>query len=177
MPRPSASRSPMPRWTKVVVLPRAPTPHGRGGSWFPVAVPVKQTPPDKLKRDVSAATQRLCEFVDSRHYKRKPVITGFSQGGILSFAMAVTCPEKIYAAVPVSGFLPLKIPKGKHLPKVVAFHGTEDKIVDFRKDEDTIQKLYAAGVDVRLYQFPNLDHFVSQELHTRWFEMLSDLSK
>ena len=158
-----------------VLLPRAPTRHGRGGSWFPVAIPVRTTPKDKLKSDVSAATTLLCQFIDSQKYKRKPVITGFSQGGILAFSVAVTCPEEIHAAVPVSGFLPLEIPKNKKIPPIFAFHGTNDKIVDFEWGKTTVKKLFDAKVDVKLYQFPGLDHFISEELHEQWFEVLSDL--
>lgn len=158
-----------------VILPRAPTPHGRGGTWFPVAIPVRNTPAIKLQSDVLAATEQLCQFIKKQQFKRKPVITGFSQGGILSYSTAVTCPSWIHAAVPISGFLVQSSLKTQNLPPITALHGTADSLVDFTLDKESIQKLRDAGASARLIEYPGVGHTITDEMHQKWFKILENL--
>lgn len=160
------------RLSSTIILPRAPTPFGHGSSWFPVAIPVKSTPEEKLKRDVKKAAEQLCDYIRAYRFKRAPVVTGFSQGGILSFALAVTCPDQISAAVPVSGFLPLEIPGHLHVPPIIAFHGKSDRIIDFDWGNKSITRLQKANVSARMNPFDHTGHTITPDMHQKWISVL-----
>ena len=157
-----------------IILPRAPSPHGSGGSWFPVSIPVKTTPINKLKTDVKNAAEALCETIRSFRFKRRPVVTGFSQGGILSYTIAVTCPSQISAAVPVAGFLPVDIPPDKQIPPVIAFHGEADPIIDFAWGVESVQRLKKENVSAEMHSYKDTGHTISGQMYKEWMAVLNE---
>ena len=163
--------------SSTVILPRAPTSYGNGGSWFPVAIPVKSTLEEKLKHDVKVAAEQLCDYIRAYGFKRAPVVTGFSQGGILSFAIAVTCPDQITAAVPVSGFLPMDVPGNLHSPPIIAFHGKSDRIIDFDWGNKSIIRLRKANVSARMNPFEGTGHTITPDMHQKWISVVQHLLK
>ena len=102
----------------------------------------------------------------------KPLVTGFSQGGIMTFAIAVTHPEAIAGAFPISGRLPLSLypsaalssrPRPPTLPPVVAFHGASDLAVPIRGARDSIAELQRAGFTAELHAYAGVEHDISDE--------------
>ncbi|HEX7666256.1 MAG TPA: hypothetical protein VF407_17140, partial [Polyangiaceae bacterium] len=92
-----------------VILPRAPEPWGDGGSWF-------HYPPSSeadLASGVAKAGDRvaaaIADLEKSRPTKGLAILTGFSQGGFVSYAVAVRHPDVIQAAFPMSGALPVAL--------------------------------------------------------------------
>lgn len=93
--------------------------------------------------------ERLNAFIDYaiQTYKvdtSRIYITGWSQGGFLSFLYAATYPERVAAAVSISGGLPFQpgeapddICNIETVP-VWAFHGTEDNVVSVDSSVRTI---------------------------------------
>ncbi|MFV8440524.1 alpha/beta hydrolase [Flavobacterium sp. LB2P44] len=63
------------------------------------------------------------------------VLVGFSQGSILSYAVALSYPEKIQKVVAMSGYLNLEIVSDDYLKnnftalKIFASHGTVDQVI------------------------------------------------
>ncbi|MBN2343029.1 MAG: dienelactone hydrolase family protein [Deltaproteobacteria bacterium] len=152
-------------FSAVVILPQAPTPYGTGYSWFPVAIPVRSANSTALKKDVLSAANQLCAFIHESNFEKKPVITGFSQGGILAFSTAVTCPSDIHASIPVAGFLPLTIPDSlRDIPPITAFHGTEDGIIESVKARESIAQLQQRGFHAKLVEYPNVGHTISPDM-------------
>jgi phospholipase/carboxylesterase len=99
----------------------------------------------------------------------KPILTGFSQGGIIAHAIAVHHPELIEIAVPVAGFLPPALaPSEKHEgphPRIVAFHGDVDPTVSYAWDEMSVKQEKAFGLPAELRLWPGVTHkFGSEEL-------------
>jgi phospholipase/carboxylesterase len=90
----------------------------------------------------------------------KVTLIGFSQGTILSYAIALSYPEKIQRLVAMSGYLntEMAIPNFEnndfsHL-KIFASHGTVDQVVPVdwaRKAEPALMQL---GIDVVYKEYP-----------------------
>ncbi|RMG93936.1 MAG: hypothetical protein D6705_17535, partial [Deltaproteobacteria bacterium] len=156
-----------------VVAPRAPTPWHDGGSWFPVRA--RDPDVEALARGVATAADRLAAAIrwfESVHPTQgKPIVTGFSQGGILSFAVAVRHPDVVAAAVPVGGLLPDpllpdKLPSDP--PPIVALHGTEDRTVAYDRARRTVEHLARMGWPARLESFPGVGHTIPKPMHRAW---------
>jgi phospholipase/carboxylesterase len=95
----------------------------------------------------------------------KPVVAGFSQGAIVSYALAMRDPEISHAFFPLSGFLPSSLipaawPANGPRPSIHAFHGARDNIVPIESDRQSVAKLTALGVPAQLSEFPYLMHAV-----------------
>lgn len=160
-----------------VVLPRAHDPVDEDGfSWFPIRA--RSADVAGLSRGIADAGDRLVPFirelVATRPTRGKPVVTGFSQGGMLSFYLAVRHPELFAAAVPVGGWLPpplwpSKAPPGA--PPIVALHGEADAAVKFGPTKEAVDHLRQLGFDVTLRAWPEVGHAIPpairRELHAR----------
>jgi phospholipase/carboxylesterase len=87
-------------------------------------------------------------------------LVGFSQGSILSYAVALSYPEKINKVVAMSGYLNLEIASEDYLKnnlsklKIFASHGTVDQVIPIdwaRKTPAILEKL---GVAITYKEYP-----------------------
>ncbi len=163
-----------------VVAPRGPTPRGRGHAWFPVAKlpPVPDDPAREAGiRESAAKLAELARWLAAHRPTRgKPVITGFSQGGILSFAVAAHHPDAVAAALPVAGALPasLRPARAPSVP-VRAFHGEADDVIPFAAGDETVKALRAAGADVTLRAYPGVRHAIPPAMRADLYAALAEL--
>jgi phospholipase/carboxylesterase len=150
-----------------IVAPFGLTPVDMGFAWF------AGEGTDHLAEDMRAVADRLAamitELVKRRPTTGRPVVTGFSQGGMLSYALAVLHPEVVRAAFPASGLLPEGLlpsawPAGKEMPRVHAFHGTADDRVPIDGDRATSRRLVDLGLPAELTEYPGEGHTVSSEM-------------
>lgn len=144
----------------VVIGLRAPIVRGPNSfSWFPV-----QFTPQGPVHDAAEAERsrvRIVEFVralreDSGIDADRITLLGFSQGAILSEAIALTEPELISGAVLISGrTLPeLKPAAGvKMRPRVLVLHGTRDAVLPNENGVKTNEVLTRAGYEVEFKSF------------------------
>jgi len=149
-----------------VILPRAPTPYSHGFSWFRYPARSSDELADGIQRAGDGVATALAAIVRSRPTLGKPIVTGFSQGGVLSFALAARHPSEIAAAFPLSGGLPLSlIPEVRfdpgRAPPIVAVHGDADAVVPIAFARDATARLRALGFDVRLEEVPHVGHTVT----------------
>lgn len=151
-----------------VVAPRAPEPYGRGSSWFPIEIPYRDDA--DLGAGIAAAADRVAALLDHLAARLPvsgtPMITGFSQGGMVSFAVAVRHPEAIGFALPVAGALPAAVaaPTGdapRPLPRIRALHGDADDMVPVGAARDTVSRLEQLGFDVQLREFAGVGHRIT----------------
>ncbi|MFO7565984.1 MAG: alpha/beta fold hydrolase, partial [Enhygromyxa sp.] len=135
-----------------VILPRALDPHEPGWSWFPIRARDKDV--EKLaagiERAADALAPAIAELAEQRPTLGKPIVTGFSQGGMLAFCLAVHHGELFSAAFPLGGWLPPPLwPKSAaagdappsappSAPPIIAFHGDEDRAVKFEPTEEAV---------------------------------------
>lgn len=107
----------------------------------------------------------IMEFVDECIAKyaidsEKVTLIGFSQGAILSSAVALSYPEKINRVVALSGYLNVEIATENYLKnnvskvKFFVSHGTVDQVIPVdwaRKTKPTLDHL---GIDVVYKEYP-----------------------
>jgi phospholipase/carboxylesterase len=159
------------------VLLRAPDPWGDGFSWFPF----RASDDDALRAPgIAAATGRVVTTLTAleKRYATlgKPVVTGFSQGGMLSFAVAARYPERIRAAIPIGGALPQplwpSLDAGSNGVRIVALHGESDALVPVGPTRMSVDALATRGFDARLETFPGVGHGIPTPMRARYFAIL-----
>jgi phospholipase/carboxylesterase len=157
-----------------IIAPRAPDAWGDGFSWYPV--------PKRSARVIADRARLVAELIEHLRARRptrgRPVVTGFSQGGVLSFALAKDYASLLGGAVPIAGMLPpdagpVKRPE-RPLP-VYAFHGRDDQRIPFAAAERAVAQLKQAGFDATLTGFPGVGHSISPEMRSQIFARLSAL--
>jgi phospholipase/carboxylesterase len=160
-----------------LILPYGLSTYGDGFSWFPLA----RLEPQKLAEGTSHAANELAAMISeierTRTVRGKPIVTGFSQGGMLSFTLAVLHPDRIGEALPIAGLLapplyPSSWPMGKVAPMVFAFHGDADNVVPIDGARDTVRALSSVGFSAKLSEYPGVRHSVSQDMRRDWMTAL-----
>ena len=164
-----------------VILPRAIDPYEGGGwSWFPLRA--RDEDVEGLARGITHAAQRIAMAIDELQTARptvgRPVVTGFSQGGMLAFALAASHPELVSAAVPVGGWLPPPLwpeRSTQESPIIVALHGRADPAVRFQPTEAAIEHLRTLGFDVRLRAYEGVEHVITPDMRRDLFAELAQV--
>ncbi len=152
-----------------VIVPRG-APLGRGYAWWDLRV--KDGDPRKFAVAAREATRRVAGLVRQLSHDRptlgRPVVTGFSQGAIVAYSLAVLNPDLVAAAFPLSGTLPVGLepatwPAGVPMPIVQAFHGGSDPIVPLDLDRASVGRLVALGVPATLTAYQGMAHVTGPE--------------
>jgi phospholipase/carboxylesterase len=163
-----------------VALPRAPDAHGPGWSWFSYRAEIGEA---ELARGIDKATERLARAIDdvarTRPTLGRPIVTGFSQGGMLSFAVATERPSLVRAAFPIGGALPEPLwpasaPPKRHPLRIVALHGEADTLVPLAPTRRAVDALTQRGFDTKLETFPGVAHSVPEPMRARWMALLRE---
>lgn len=131
--------------------------------------------------EARAAWTLLARFIDEAvsAFGADPArvfIAGFSQGGIMSLAGLLTTPDRIAAAVMMSGrLLPEVLPhaasaarlKGKPL---LIVHGTADEVLGIEYGRSARDKVTPLGVELTYQEFPMVHQVTPESLAvvTRW---------
>jgi phospholipase/carboxylesterase len=136
-----------------IALPRGFDRHGNGWSWFEFR---DEMTDDDFGAELGRSEARLWRGIAALAKGRRPIVTGFSQGGFLSFAMASRHPDEILRALPAGASCP-----GPLLPKnhartapVVAFHGTADDVVQIKWGRAAVNAFKDQGADAVLREYP-----------------------
>lgn len=155
-----------------LILPRGLDPRDAGGwSWFPIRTRDGDVPGISagIDRASEAIAKGLVVLVAERPTIGKPIVTGFSQGGMISFALAVKHPELVSAALPVGGWLPAPlVPQGPppaEAPTILAFHGTDDTAVSHELTVQSVASLVERGWHVTLKSYTGVGHVITPEIH------------
>jgi len=141
------------------LLPPFPTP---GYSWYPIEG-LESRRPD----DVTAAAERLVEWMDAETDAASIGLLGFSQGASVALQALRLRPDLVSFAVNLSGYVaPGKLPGDEHLaevrPPVFWGRGTLDDVIPSAQIEHTVQWL-PEHVDLSGRVYTGLAHAVSQE--------------
>jgi phospholipase/carboxylesterase len=162
-----------------VVMPRAPTPHAGGYSWFTFRDGMTD---DQFGVEVGSAEEHLWPALAdvagaAGPRARKMLVMGFSQGAFLSFAIASRHGDRVFKAFPISGSCP-----GPLLPKtgpgavkpapIVAFHGTADDVVEIKWGRAAVHGFVERGGDAVLREYPGIGHSMSREMRADLFAEL-----
>jgi phospholipase/carboxylesterase len=153
-----------------VVLPRGIDPFHDGFAWFPAG---SLGNAEQLAAGTRRAADRIAEMLAELARRRPtaglPIVTGFSQGGMVSFTLAVLHPEAVRAAFPVGGLLapplyPSAWPLGRRTPKIHAFHGAADERVPVDGARATVKRLTEVGLGAELSEYPGVGHTISADM-------------
>jgi len=139
-----------------------------GFGWWPVTESRQMDP-----REFERARVALRKFFDeaSARYpidRRKVVVLGFSQGGVMGYDLVLSEPERFAGLVALSSWLPEAIDKAipsndaaKNLPALV-IHGTEDPMVPVAGAQESRKRLIARGLNVHYREYP-MQHEINPE--------------
>ena len=164
-----------------LIYPWAPEPLGDGYTWFPLSVTDRSKPEKVLGHHIMERSDQLAKVLDGLAERRptrgRPFVTGFSQGGMMSFALALRHPEHVDGSVPVAGWLPPylvsdALRRHDRVPPIRAMHGRGDRIVKLAPTVELVSGLRDAGVDASLEVFEWNDHSMNMPMHHRHRELL-----
>jgi phospholipase/carboxylesterase len=153
---------------------------GGGFSWFPIRA--RDPDVEALSAGIRASADKIAAAIEVLAKRRptqgRPIVTGFSQGGMLTFALAITHPEVVGLALPIGGWLPPPLAPtagpGGDQPAIVAFHGTDDRAVAFEPTAASIEQLRGLGYDVTLRVYEGVGHAITPEIRRDWSDLLVD---
>lgn len=167
-----------------VILPRGIDEFEGGFSWFPTRA--RDPDVDKLASGIGDAADVIAKGLavlgKERPTKGKPIVTGFSQGGMLTFTLAIHHPDVVGYAVPVGGWLPPPLwPEAKPdakgptvVPTVVALHGTADAAVRYEPTKEAVDALAALELPVTLKTYEGVPHAIPPLVHRDLTDLLVD---
>jgi phospholipase/carboxylesterase len=144
--------------------------HPRGGMYFWYDSVREDVAAPMVTREADRLASALDALVAARPTVGKPLVTGISQGGIMTFALTVTHPEVLAAAFPISGLLPPSLypsaalssrSRPATLPSIAAFHGGADLAVPTRGARASIAELRRAGYTAELREYAGVEHHIS----------------
>lgn len=150
-----------------VISARAPFRLGYGFAWYGMAQ--VGNPEEETLR---ASLRELREFVEGAvpAYKLDPgrlFVMGFSQGAVMSAALALTVPERVRGVVMHSGYVPVesglefRLEEARGKPFFVA-HGMYDEVIPVRLGRHARDFLSEIGAEVTYQEYP-IGHSISEE--------------
>lgn len=138
-----------------------------GYGWFPISM---GGPPDPAAFAAGVADAR--RFLDAAS-QRYPIATdklvalGFSQGGVIAYALALADPRRFAALVALSSWLPaplaehLGVAARDRLPALV-HHGTRDEMIEIARGRESVEALRRLRVPVTYREF-DMGHEITAE--------------
>lgn len=161
------------RGEAVVICPEGPlkVPIGQGvegHGWFPLA-DGDQVAVDDIHRATDTVALFLDEMIERYPIDpRKMVVLGFSQGGVISYDLALRDPERFAGLVALSSWLPDSLSSGladspdyADLPTYVV-HGTEDPMLPIERGRHSRDRLVELGVPTTYREY-EMQHEIRPE--------------
>jgi phospholipase/carboxylesterase len=153
---------------------------GGGWSWFPIRA--RSADVEGLAAGIGSSADKIAEalsvLVEDKPTQGRPIVTGFSQGGMLSFALAVEHPEVVEVSVPVGGWLPPPMwPEAltaDRYPQTLALHGTADNAVRYEPTKESVDHLTKLGFPIELKSYEGVQHVITPEIQRDLFDRLVD---
>ncbi len=115
---------------------------------------------DQAKRSIKTLELFLDQVQEKYKYNRKKVILlGFSQGGMISYATAFRRPRFFSGVMALSSYLmpelmPEEEPSGSMLPPFFISHGTEDPVLPLSGAHKSRDYLQSKGAEVEYHEYP-----------------------
>lgn len=164
-----------------LIIPRGPLEVGAGFAW--VRPSVTQGTHDVLAAALRERTHHLAALIRTLSTTLptvgKPVVTGFSQGALLSFSLALHRPDAVAHAFPLAGWVPPALmptePVSPDLRVPIrAVHGTDDAVIPIAPTRETVATLRALEWEAQLIEFEGVGHVISPEMNAVFEAWLED---
>lgn len=152
----------------------------RGWQWFEAFAGDGDTP--ELSQGILDAAelvaQELSELnIAEKTPQRRFVLSGFSQGAMICYALALHHPQLFSYVLPIAGLLP---PQARpetlpaSLPPIHALHGLADPLVQANRAQELHQWLAAKGAVQSFRGYQGVEHTVSAEMHKDYVRALQE---
>ena len=138
-----------------------------GYGWFPLTM---GEPPDPAA--LAAGVDAARRFVDAaaRRYPvdmNKLVVLGFSQGGVIAYALALDEPQRFAGLVALSSWFPAPLaqtlpPRDRARLLTLVQHGTRDELIDVGRGRESVENLRRLQVPVTFREF-EMGHEINTE--------------
>lgn len=163
-----------------LIVPRGPLRLGAGFAW--ILASVTQGRPDVLAASLRNRTHHVAALIDTLYRTRptlgRPIVSGFSQGALLAFSLALHRPDVVVRALPLAGWVPPDlmplVPTAPELRVPIrAVHGAEDLVIPIVPTREVIARLRELEWEVELAEFEGVGHVVSPEMNAMfeaWLE-------
>jgi phospholipase/carboxylesterase len=156
-----------------VIFPRGRETYGSGPAWWTLRSRTEDQ--DGLAAVMDSESKAMVEFVETVNDclggVGRPIITGHSQGGMMTYAVAAASPRSVKAAVPVAGWLPVKL-WPRSMPPTTAIHGTADRTVDYARTEDFVKRAQSAGLPIDWIPIEGKAHGFGGGSKDAWFNAI-----
>jgi phospholipase/carboxylesterase len=159
------------------------SPGAVGYAWYPMSM---GGPPDIGA--ILSSRKKLQKFLDEclARYpidEKKLVVLGFSQGGVMSYSLALPQPERFAALAVLSSWLPKElVPElsinseaAQSLPTLVQ-HGSQDPLIDLQRARDSVEQLRALRVPLTYREY-DMGHEITPRSLTDLSAWLKDTLK
>ena len=156
-----------------LIAARAPDPWHEGSSWYPIDDELQK--PRIIKERAKLVADLIVYLTKTRPTRGRAVVAGFSQGGVLSFALAAQHASLLRAAYPIAGLLPRELAPTQKPPagfELIAFHGTADKRIAYGEGERAVRTLTERGYHASLQRFEGVGHGIPSAMQTALFASL-----
>jgi len=134
-----------------------------GNAWYHITIDgdgVKSSDNEGARESRDIIARFIDEIIAKYHIdKHNVTLLGFSQGTILSYAVALTYPEKVKNVIGLSGYINEEIidlksnPSYAHL-NIYNSHGTVDQVIPIDAARKTPGYLKNLGIESTLSEFP-----------------------
>jgi phospholipase/carboxylesterase len=158
-----------------LVFPRGLDPYRGGFSWFPVLGVPDAVVVEGLRAAEARLAASIAELGQRYPTRGKPIVTGFSQGGMLSFALATMHPQAVAVALPLAGWLPPALwPSAatSGAPPIVALHGDADTLLPIGPTRESVRALREHGFSCELVEYPGAGHEVTPAMQRELWRRL-----
>jgi phospholipase/carboxylesterase len=163
-----------------VIVPQAPDRLGAGWEWLPVSIGSGLV--DRLASSLFQVGARVAEMIraitEERRGKGRPIVTGFSQGGLLAYVLALHHDDVVGHAFPLSTWLPPPLEPlyrraDLRYPPIRSMHGATDPVIPIAPTRDLVSRLRDRGFEIELVEFEGVGHDMSADMNAlfhRWLE-------
>jgi phospholipase/carboxylesterase len=143
-----------------VAAAQGPLSYGAGAQWFDWPPTMSDS---ALADAVSAAEAALWPAIAELAHGRKLLITGFSQGAVLTYAIAARHPDEVGYAFPIAGLMPDKLlPRGGgRTAPLHALHGIADDVIPVEASRKAVAAFREAGATAELHEFAGVGHTIA----------------
>ncbi len=139
-----------------------------GYGWWPISQDREIDPAafDAARGAVRTFLDDACERYPID--RRKIVVMGFSQGGVMAYDLVLGDPDRFAGLVALSSWLPDAVDEAvptqdglANFPALV-IHGTKDPMIPVENAQDSRQRLLARGLNVHYREF-EMEHEINQD--------------
>lgn len=163
-----------------VIVPQAPDRLGDGYQWLPVRVGQHLT--DQLTTSLLQRAGELAAMIRALSQGLptlgRPIVCGFSQGGMLALTMATHFSDVVGWAFPLAGWLPpALVPPYRRqdvaFPRIRSMHGTSDEVIPLSPTREVYETLRERGFEADLVPIEGARHEMTGEMDAQlhlWIE-------